>query len=172
MCSNMLVSRLKSLNYLGTEVQEKNHMLLWLFISSPYSFIHRYFFKPYRKAIAQKEKHTLNIYWYVFENHLEWVVWLVWDVNSPGMSGKGWEKLVLWFSCLSMGSQCFWGTRIKISLFFELQHPLEGALEIHVPMRKRIFVLSQCQILFPSSSQFGMVLAYLLPKGTCLVLVA
>lgn len=41
--------------------------------------------------------------------------------------------LVLWFYSLSVDSQCMQGTRTKISLFFELQHVLEGTLEIQFP---------------------------------------
>ena len=55
------------------------------------------------------------------------------DVNSSGMSVKGWEMSVLWFYDFSVGSQWFRGTRTKISLFSELQRLLEGALEIQFP---------------------------------------
>lgn len=96
------------------------------------------------------------------------------DVNSPGMSAKGWETSVLWFYGLSVGSQRFRGTRTKISLFFELQHLLEGALEIRFPWGREY--LSCHNVKFSSSPipnlawclhiSFPRVLAWFqLPKG-------
>lgn len=64
-----MVSQFKSLSDLGSEVQEKNRTSL-TFNFLPFPFIHGHSFKPYRKAFAKKEKHTFNIYRYVFENHL------------------------------------------------------------------------------------------------------
>lgn len=72
------------------------------------------------------------------------------DVNSPGMSAKGWELSVLWFHHLSVGSQHFQGTRTKISLFFVLQHLLEEALEIQFPRGREY--LSCYNVKFSSSA--------------------